>query len=208
MNIQEQVARSLQTLKRRQNLIFFFSIAQVAFYVFGQWLIANDVPAAVALRDEVLGQLKDTAYLKPLTTFLGGNIPLQILYTFAFNLVFGAFFTTTVSGVAFFVPYMVAVWRGFVIGLLTFGLIDTPSMAIAFYGTFILEFFAYSLSSAVGTDIGLTLIWPERKKLASRKEALRVAFRDGADIYFFIIIILFIAAIWEITSLHIVGPLY
>lgn len=208
MNITGQFTRSLQTIKRRKNLIFFFALAQIAFYAFGQWLIANEVPAAVALRDEVLGQLKDTAYLKPLTTFLGGNIPLQILYTFAFNLIVGAFFTTTVTGAAFFIPYMVAVWRGFVIGILTFGLIDTPTMAVAFYGTFILEFFAYSLSSAVGTDIGLSLIWPERKKQTSRKEALREALRDGADIYFLIIIILFIAAVWEITSLHLVGPIY
>lgn len=208
MNVIEQFKRSLQTLKRRQNLIFFFAIAQVAFYVFGQWLIASEVPAAVALRGEVLGQLKDSAYLKPLTTFLGGNIPLQILYTFAFNLIFGAFFTTTATGIAFFIPYMVAVWRGFVIGLLTFGLVDSPGMAIAFYGTFILEFCGYSLSSAVGTDIGLTLIWPERKKQTSRKEALREAFRDGADIYFFVIIILFVAAVWEIISLHLVGPLF
>ncbi|OGQ52801.1 MAG: hypothetical protein A3J24_08385 [Deltaproteobacteria bacterium RIFCSPLOWO2_02_FULL_53_8] len=208
MNLAGQFKQSLLTFKRRQNLIIFFAVAQVAFYVFGQWLIASEIPAAVALRTEVLGQLKDTAYLKPLTTFLGGNIPLQIAYTFAFNLVFGAFLTTTVSGIVFFIPYMIAVWRGFVIGLLTFGLIDSPSMAAAFYGTFILEFCAYSMSSAIGTDIGLTLLWPMRKKQASRKEALREAIRDGADIYLLVAVILFIAAVWEIVALHLIGPLF
>jgi len=207
MDVAGQFRRSIEAVRRRRNLVIFFALAHVAFFIFGQWVIAQEIPAAVELRRQALGELKDVAYLKPLTGFLGGSIPLQILYTFAFNLIFGAFFTTTATGLVFFMPYLLAVWRGFIVGMLTYGLVDSSGASAALYGTFILEFGAYCLTSAVGTDIGLTLIWPGRRKCATRKEAMREAIRDGADIYFIAIILIFIAAIWEIGSLHIVGPL-
>lgn len=207
MDVAGQFRRSIEAVGRRRNLIVFFALAHVAFFIFGQWVIANGIPAAVELRQQALGELKDVGYLKPLTGFLGGNIPLQIFYTFAFNLIVGAFFTTTATGLVFFMPYLLAVWRGFIVGMLTYGLIHSSGASVAFYGTFILEFGAYCLTSAVGTDIGLTLVWPGRRRCATRKEAVREAMRDGADIYFLAIILLFIAAIWEIGSLYIVGPL-
>lgn len=207
MRLIEILHESLQAAKRRKNLIIFFALVHIIFLGFGQWMVAEGYPTALELRAEQMKNIQELIYLKPLTGALAENLPLKILYTFGFNLVFGAFVSTTFMGLIFFFPYMVAVWRSFIIGVLVADIDTTPVMAVIFYGTFILEFGAYCLSSAVGTDIGLSIMWPGRKGKTSRREAFREAARDGWKLYLLVVIILFVAAIWEITWLHYMGPL-
>lgn len=198
MNIRYAFEAARRAASKRKNLIIFFALTHLAFLALGQWMAAKGYPAVVELRAKQLEIIKDLPYLKPLTGILADSLVLKILYTFAFNLVVGAFLSTTVSGVVFFLPYLIAVWRGFIIGVLISDFSLTPGMIAMFYGTFILEFGAYCLSSAVGTDMGLSFIIPERKGTDSRKKAFIEAFREGAHLYLFIAIILFSAAIWEI----------
>jgi len=207
MRLRELFQESLQAARRRRNLIIFFAFVHVVFLGFGQWMVASGYPSALELRAEQLANIQDLPYLKPLTGILADNLPLKILYTFGFNLVFGAFVSTTVMGIVFFLPYLIAVWRSFIIGVLVYGMDSSAVMSVIFYGTFILEFGAYCVSSAAGMDLGLALIWPSRKGTGSRREALRIAARDGAYLYVLVIIILFVAAVWEITWLHYMGPL-
>lgn len=198
---------SFEALKRRRNLVVFFAAAHIVFLIFGQWTVAEKIPGVLYLRTEQLKAIKDLTYLQPLTGVLAENLPLKILYTFFFNLIFGAFFSTTLTGIIFFLPYLIAVWRSFIIGILIYGMDTGPEMFVIFYGTFILEFGAYCISSAVGTDIGLALLWPMRKKTESRGAATRMAARDGVKLYLLVIIILFIAAVWEMSWIHYLGPL-
>lgn len=207
MRLRELLQESFQAARRRRNLIIFFAFVHVIFLGFGQWMVAQGYPSALEMRAEQLKNIQDLPYLKPLTGILADNLPLKILYTFGFNLVFGAFMSTTVMGVVFFLPYLIAVWRSFIIGVLVYGMDSSPVMSVIFYGTFILEFGAYCVSSAIGMDLGLSLLWPSRKGTASRKEALYTAARDGAYLYLIVIIILFVAAVWEITWIHYMGPL-
>lgn len=207
MRLRELLLESLQAAKRRRNLIIFFAFVHVVFFGFGQWMVAQGYPSAIELRAEQLKNIQELPYLKPLTGALADNLPLKILYTFGFNLLFGAFVSTTFMGLVFFFPYLIAVWRSFIIGVLVSDMDSSAVMNVIFYGTFILEFGAYCISSAIGTDLGLSLLWPSRKGVASRMEALREAARDGAKLYILVIIVLFVAAIWEITWLHYMGPL-
>ncbi|CAG0961558.1 hypothetical protein ARNL5_00948 [Anaerolineae bacterium] len=207
MRLRELLQESFQAARRRRNLIIFFAFVHVIFLGLGQWMVAQGYPSALEMRAEQLKNIQDLPYLKPLTGVLADNLPLKILYTFGFNLVFGAFMSTTVMGVVFFLPYLIAVWRSFIIGVLVYGMDSSPVMSVIFYGTFILEFGAYCVSSAIGMDLGLSLIWPSRKGTTSRKGAFHQAARDGAYLYLIVIIILFVAAIWEITWLHYMGPL-
>ncbi len=170
-------------------------------------MVIQGYPSAIELRTEQLKNIQELPYLKPLTGVLADNLPLKILYTFGFNLVFGAFVSTTFMGLVFFFPYLIAVWRSFIIGVLVSDMDSSPVMNVIFYGTFILEFGAYCISSAIGTDLGLSVLWPSRKGVGSRMEALREAARDGVKLYVLVIIVLFVAAIWEITWLHYMGPL-
>ena len=205
--LKELLQESLQAARRRRNLIIFFAFVHIVFLGFGQWMVAKGYPSVLELRAEQLKNIQELPYLKPLTGLLADNLPLKILYTFGFNLVFGAFVSTTVLGLVFFFPYIIAVWRSFIIGILVADMNASPVMAVIFYGTFILEFGAYCISSAIGTDLGLSLLRPSRKGKATRREAFRAAARDGARLYLLVAVILFAAAIWEITWLHYMGPL-
>jgi len=206
-SLKNMLANSIEAAKRRRNLIVFFISTHVILLFFGQLMVAQGYPGVLELREEQLKQIQELPYLKPLMGPLAENLPLKVLYTFSFNLILGAFVSTTLTGLVFFFPYMVAVWRSFLVGILVAGMEYSPAMVAVFYGTFILEFGAYCISSAIGTDIGLALLFPERKGVASRKEALGIAARDGVRLYVLVIIILFVAAIWEMTGLHYLGPL-
>ena len=207
MALKDILAGSMEAAKRRKNLIVFFISTHVILLFFGQWMVAQGYPGVLELREEQLKQIQELPYLKPLMGPLAENLPLKVLYTFSFNLIFGAFVSTTLTGLVFFFPYLVAVWRSFLVGILVAGMEYSSAMVAVFYGTFILEFGAYCISSAIGTDIGLALLFPERKGVSSRKEALGIAVRDGARLYVLVIIILFIAAIWEMSGLHYLGPM-
>lgn len=189
-----------------RNLITFFVITHVVFLVFGGWTVAQEMPGVMALRVELFKEIQTLPYLKPLTGPLAGSLALKVLYTFAFNLVFGAILSTTLTGVVFFLPYLIAVWRGFVMGVLFYGLDTGTAGKIGIYGTFLLEFGAYSVSSATGTDLGLSLLWPSRKRTHSRRTALRVATQDAMALYIIVIILLFLGAIFEMAALHYFGP--
>ncbi len=207
MSLKKVFTESLRAAGRVKNLIFFYLATHTVFLIFGEWTVARKIPGVLLMREEQLKEIESLGYLKPLTGALANSLALKILYTFLFNLVFGAFLSTTITGIAFFLPYMIAVWRSFMVGALFYGQDIGPGMTVIFYGTFILEFGAYCLSSAVGTDIGLSIIWPSRKGTKSRKEALLRAIKNGAWLYVLVILILFVAAIWEISWLQYMGPL-
>jgi hypothetical protein len=207
MKISEAYRDALVTAKGMKNLLLFFAVAHVVFFIFGEWTVAREIPYAMHLREEQFKELRDLAFLKPLSGPLAGNLPLKILYTFTFNLSIGAFLSTTVIGAAlFFMPYVIAVWRGFIVGLLFYGLDASPAVSITFYGTFLLEFGAYTFSSVAGTDIGLSLLVPSRKGVESRREAFLIAVHDARRLYFFVVVLLALAAVWEMSLLHYLSP--
>ncbi len=200
-------AGPFESLKKMKGLVMFFMATHVVFLVFGQWMVVKGYPAVLEMRAAQLKMIQELMYLKPLTGALAESLALKILYTFFFNLSFGAFLSTTLGGVVFFLPYVIAVWRAFVIGMLVQGLVISPLMAVVFYATFAFEFSAYCLSSSIGTDLGLTLLWPKYRGKDTRKEALPLLIKDGARLYVLVIVLLFIGAVWEIGWLHYLGPL-
>jgi len=204
----EDLKKALKATGTSRNLIIFFVLAHTVFLAFGQWAVYMGFPGALVLKEAFIKEIQGLPYLKPLTGVLADSLVLKILYTFAFNLIFGAFLSTTLTGAFFFLPYLIAVWRAFTIGILVSEMDINARTMIVFYGTFILEFGAYSLSSAVGTDIGLSLLWPGRKNKTTRKEAFFEAVRNGKRLYLFVLILLFISAIWEISWLQYLGPLF
>lgn len=207
MSIKAYYKEAFATGRRFKNLLVFYTLTHIVFLVFGQWMVASKNPGVLAFRAEQLKEIQNLPYLKPLTGPLADSLTLKILYTFFFNLVFGAFLSTTLTGVVFFLPYIIAVWRCFIVGVLVFGLNSSPLSILVFYGTFLMEFAAYSISSALGTDLGLSILWPGRKGKATRGEAARESFRDMARLYRLVIIILLVSAIWEISWLEYLGPL-
>lgn len=206
MRLNDTFKNAWASARASRNLIIFFVLAHAVFLGFGQWMVAKGYPGVLELRAEQLKEIQNLPYLKPLTGILAGSLFLKIIYTFLFNLIFGAFLSTTMTGVIFFLPYLIAVWRGFIIGILVYGSGTTPLMAVVFYGTFLLEFGAYSISSAVGTDLGLSLMSPARKGVESRRAAIRIALRNGASLYILVAVLLVLGAVWEMSWIHYLGP--
>ncbi len=207
MGHREILEKTLKAMVEKKRLIIFFLAAHAVFLLLGMITMSRQMPGVLALRAELMKEIQNLFYIKPLTGPLASSLVLKISYTFGFNLIFGAFVSTTLTGLLFFVPYIIAVWRSFVIGVLYYGMDSSPLQSIAFYGTAIFEFGAYSFSSALGTDIGLSLLFPGRKGTTSRREAVRATLKEGIWLYLIIIVLLCLGAIWEISWLHYLGPL-
>ncbi len=207
MNYREILDKTLKAAIERKRLIIFFLAAHAVFLALGILTMHRQMPGVLALRAELMKEIEGLFYIKPLTGPLATSLVLKITYTFGFNLIFGAFISTTLTGFVFFVPYAIAVWRSFIIGILFYGMDASPLQSIVFYGTAILEFGAYSISSALGTEIGLCLLFPSRKATDSRRIAIKRAFREGLWLYVLVAVLLLIGAIWEISWLHYLGPI-
>ncbi|MBI5328123.1 MAG: hypothetical protein HZB80_07520 [Deltaproteobacteria bacterium] len=203
--IKDAYANAWQKTKELKTLITFLIITNIVFLFFGQWMIANGIPVAVELKKEFLKQLPEMGYLKPLSDPLAPYLSLKIGYTFLFNLIFGALLSTTAPGIIFFLPYIIAVFRAWTIGVIFYGTTPTPLHSVIFYGTFILEFGGYVFSSAAGINIGLSLLNPTWKGKETRLEAFKAAAKDAAMLFIVTATLLFLGAVWEMSWLHFFG---
>ena len=88
--IKDVYVKAWQKTKEFKTLITFLIITNIVFLLFGQWMIATDVPGAVEFKKEFLKQLPEMGYLKPLVGPLAPYLSLKIVYTFLFNLTVGA----------------------------------------------------------------------------------------------------------------------
>jgi len=207
MDYRKGLYKACRVATKKRRLIIFFLAAHAVFLGLGMLTMSWRMPGVLALRDELMKEMQDLFYVQPITGPLAASLGLKILYTFFFNLVFGAFVSTTITGLAVFIPYVLAVWRSFVIGLLFHAMDPTPLQYLVFFGTALFEFGAYSLSSALGTDLGLSIIFPSREGTTSRALALKKTFHEGIYLYILVAILLFVGAVWEIGWLHYLGPI-
>lgn len=203
--IKDTYLKAWQKTKELKTLITFLIITNIIFLFFGQWMIAKGIPGVVELKKEILKELPEMGYLKPLTGPLAPYLSLKILYTFGFNLIVGAFLSTTLPGIIFFLPYVITVFRTWIVGVIFYGTMPTNLHMAIFYGTFILEFGGYVFSSAAGINIGLSLLNPAWKAKETRIEAVKIAVEDARLLFVFVATLLFLGAVWEMTWLHFFG---
>lgn len=204
-NIKELYFAAWQKTKELKTIIIFLVITNIVFLFFGQWMVATEVPGAVEFKKEFMKQLPEAGYLKPLSGPLAPYLVLKIIYTFLFNLTMGAFLSTTVPGVVFFLPYLITVFRAWVVGVVFYGTTPTPLHLAIFYGTFILEFGGYVFSSAAGINIGLALLKPGWKGANTRLQAFKAALSDAKLLFVIAATLLFAGAVWEMGWLHFFG---
>ena len=203
--IKELYLKAWEKTKEMKTLITFLIITNIVFLIFGQWMIALGIPGVVELKKEILKELPEVGYLKPLTGPLAPYLLLKILYTFGFNLIVGAFLSTTLPGIIFFLPYLITVFRAWIVGVIFYGIMPTSLHMALFYGTFILEFGGYVFSAAAGINIGLSLLNPAWKAKETRIEAVKTAIEDTKLLFVFVATFLLLGAIWEMTWLHFFG---
>lgn len=203
--IKEVYLKAWQKTKELRTLITFLIITNIVFLLFGQWMIATGVSGAVEYKNEFLKKLPEMGYLKPLAGPLAPYLSLKIAYTFLFNLTVGAFLSTTIPGIIFFLPYIITVLRAWVVGVIFYGATTSTLHLLVFYGTFVLEFGGYVFSSAAGINIGLAILNPAWKGKETRLIALKAAINDAALLFVIAATLLFLGAVWEMSWLHLFG---
>jgi hypothetical protein len=135
---------------------------------------------------------------------LGSGLTVMVIGIFALNLVLSAFVVVTLPGVALF-PLSVAalVFRAVLWGFIVSWL---PSwLVLAALPTIVLEGEAYVIAAVAGIIIGASWIKPSwafgRERQISRWEAFRLALGEGLRLYFWVLVLLFVAAIVETATI-------
>ncbi len=189
-----------------QGLLLVLILLNLLFIILGQWMVMQDVPEILELRKEILKSIPLLPYLQPLLGPLAPYLLLKILYTFFFNLIFGAFLSTTIPGLIFFLPFFITIGRALYVGVIFYGITSSIIFKILFIGTFILEFGGYIFSTLAGINIGLSLAFPKQwKKKEKSIDAFKEAINDMKWFYVLAATLLLLGAIWEMGWMHYIG---
>jgi len=203
------LSEAAQAARRMKMLLILVALLYVGSYLAGWYLISIKSPIAVetsrGLRESVLTQQPFTSIFQSLQA---GELVKAILVTFLVNLTSGAFLTTTLPGIVPLVGSLgtiaVTVLRGFVVGITYPEVLSSSFGGFAIgLGTMILELGAYVFSGAAGINIALAPILPRRYGVQSRWAAFKMAWRDAANVYLLVIILLALGAVWEMTGLFV-----
>lgn len=191
-------------LKKIKPLLIIMFILTLVSLGAGFYMSQSSFPIIESLKDSLIAQIEDTKAIQDiLKALIDKNVLYATFYTAIYNTVFGAFLSTTLTGLFFPITVLVMVERGFFIGLLYGDIAGNGWYYLLLFGTIILEFGAYVLSSSMGLNIGLSLFWPKKfYKTKNRWKAFKLAWIDAFRVYPFIFVILIVAAIWEIGGIY------
>lgn len=200
-SLKNTLSKSIETIRNYSFWVWLLVILNITFIVIATSMVRAGVPWVIEHREHFLKELPNLPYLKPIIGPLSPYLSLKILYTFSFNLIFGAFISTTITGIIFFFPILISMYRAWFVGVVFYGFATSPVAAVVFLLTLFLEFGGYILSSVAGINIGLSIIFPGRYG-KSRLTALTQAIKEAGYIYIIVAIFLLLGAIWEMTSIH------
>lgn len=204
------LSSSVQAATRIRTLLAFVALLYVGSYLVGWYLISVKSPVAVQVEEALMEAVfTEQPFTSVIESLQGGQLVNAIVLAFMVNLTAGAFLTTTLPGtiplIGAFVTIVVTLFRGFGIGITYPAVLGASPVAFVLgLGTLILELSAYVFSGAAGINIALSAAFPKRYKIESRWLAFKMAWKDAAKIYLFVILLLVLGAIWEMTGLFLV----
>lgn len=136
--------------------------------------------------------------------FLFGDAVVTVVWIFVFNLVLSAFIVVTLSGLAFFPLSAVALF----VRAVLWGFLICPLPAWAFLvvlPTLVFEGEAYVFAGVAGTMLGVSWFKPrwvfKGESQLSRRDSLKRAFGELKQVYFFVVLLLFVGAIVETLAM-------
>ncbi len=196
-------SQSLEVLKKIKPIVIIVFVITLITLGAGFFMSQSDLDIVSSLKVNLMLQIEKTDAIQNIVQAIQSkNIIYAIFYTTGYNSFLGAFLSTTLVGVFFPLPLLVMVERAFFIGLLYGDIGGNCWYYLLLFGTILLEFGAYILSAAAGTNIGVSLFWPEKYKTKNRWKAFKYAWIDALKLYPLIVVILFVSAIWEIGGLY------
>jgi hypothetical protein len=189
-----RVNDSIRAVKEIKGLVLAMASVHVFFLIAGYAVVALSFPWALSLREEFLMSLRGFIPLEAVAASVHeGSLLRAMSITFAYNLSFGAFLSTTLTGVVLFLPALISAFRAFFVGLAFYDHIASAQHLVLIAGTIFLEFGAYSVSSALGTALGI--------EIARRGEVRRALARVVRG-YLIVALLLLLGAVWEIAGIY------
>lgn len=191
----------LRALRRARNPIVTFAVIYLAAILIGMVLVHIGNDFALLSRDSIIANAQTSSIL---IAFHRGDRLLAALLDFGANLL--SAFANTISGLTLVVPYPVAAYRGWVVGIVSVDsshlnrLADLNS-ALYYMITVILQVIPYSLAGGAGVNLGLAFLWPRpsyrgEKWLGLPKEAIR----DALRIYLLVLPLFLAASLFEFLA--------
>lgn len=196
--------------KKIKYLILLILIIYTVSFITGYTITHLELPIAEEIKQSLMTTVSTEEPFTILTAALEeGNLIFAILFTFLFNLLVGAFLSTTLIGcipvLGFIGILFITFSRGLIIGIGYYDVfrVSTETMILAL-GTLVLELGAYVFSGAAGILIGISIFFPKKLNKDGRIEAFKQAWIDSASIYIIVLILLLAGAIWEITGIFLI----
>jgi uncharacterized membrane protein SpoIIM required for sporulation len=194
--------RSVMLALRRARIPFLtFTLTYLLAVLVGIVMVHSGNDFALSSRDVLVTRAQTSRIL---SAFHGGNRQGAALLDFGGNLL--AAFANTISGLSIIVPYPIAAFRGWVVGIVSVNsshvsrLVD-PKDAFYYILAVFLQLIPYSLAGGAGVNLGLSYIRPSpfyqgEKWFRLPKEAIR----DVIRIYLIVIPLFLIASLWEFLA--------
>jgi hypothetical protein len=200
---------AIKVLLKIKKIIFFIAILYVLSFFIGFLLIAIENPFAIQFKNfiiEFISTYQPFSYV--LEALKSGNILQAIIFTFLYNLISGAFLSTTLPGLLPFIGAifisLVTFLRGLMIGITYYEIFENFNLlTIVALGTLFLELSAYVFSASAGINISLSIIFPEKYSI-NKFEAFKKSIKDALKIYLIVIILLIFGAMWEMIGIFLV----
>ncbi len=202
------MSETLRRLSQMRGLLAVMAVAYLAPVVLMVSLVAADIPGMRELQMKVQAGVLQAGPIPTLARFLGeGRLLAAIALTFAWNFGVAACIGSIAIGILFPLPPLIAVLRGFLIGLvfadrLTF----TFPHALVMGGTFLLKIGAYVLAGALGMRLGLSLL-PHRGKGPPFRDRIPDLLADFRLLLPLVAFLLVLGAIWENAGLFLLRRL-
>jgi hypothetical protein len=175
-------------------------VAYVLGVVVGVVMVQTGNTFALAQRDTLVASANAS---DPASIALDhGDRPQAALIDFGENLVLGGV-PSTVGGLAIVIPYPVALYRGWVGGIVSvdsahISRLATPAEAAYYLGTLVLQLIPYTLAGGAGINLGLAYLRPRPCYAGKRWLGFPIeALRDVGWIYVLVVPLFFIASLYE-----------
>jgi hypothetical protein len=197
-------SRLFRAFRRARGPIAASAVTYVTFLLLGIALASSGWPFAVNQRDSIVSG----AQTNPITVeHQQGNHLIAALLDFGANTGLGAI-PTSIIGLTVIGPFPIAAYRGWVGGIVSIdsshhSRLATPSGAIYYLVTIILQLIGYVLTMGAGVHVGWSA-WKIRHDTSVRSLAgVRIpstALRDAGYIYIVAVPVFLIGSLWEFLA--------
>ena len=191
-----------ESLHRLRPFILIMAGCYLLSTISGSLLVSLGVDPLAHFQAQALGAVAAARPIgKVLSLLKDGEVAQAVGYTFVWNFGVAAILFSTVTGVIFFLPPIIGVWRGLLVGILFHGQVGSLPVATLLVGTFLLEIGAYVVAGAAGMGLGFALL-PRRSRGEDFRHRTGRAFRDIFTVYPLVAGMLFCGALWEIIGIY------